>query len=187
MLKRLLRRKPALTLFNHPYATATTPDQMIEAAIIQSIAAEFPKWSSQGVEVVSPTEMIWENDVRVNVNSRPYKLKLLNTSKNITCEVELGWDYKHRSPAVGKPKIWGWQPTLKKFVVNDIPISDQSAEKILTSYIKVRDHLKKVEAEAAAALERQKLEEEKWNLAENLLGLCRDEKGALVPKVTAHS
>lgn len=72
---------------------------------------------------------------------------------------------------------------VKKAYVNDVEISGAAGLQILLEFKRLNDVQKKAAEIAAKADLAMKLNEKKWNLAEELLGFERTENGALQPQV----
>lgn len=165
-------------LINNPLARATTPDQLIEAVVIQSIAKEFEKWSLQ--DHTWPMKAVPSRSAgyaRALNEQKVPRINFINRSKSIQCVIELDWRYQYNDD----DERWEYLPNMESFTVNGAKLSGQAGERIMKSYVKIREQLRKAEEEAAAALKRQQDNDKKWNVAEELLGLRRNEHGALVP------
>ena len=67
------------------------------------------------------------------------------------------------------------------FYINGVKFNDYDGREIIDSYLKVKAQKEEVERVAARALREQQLLEQKWNMAEELLGMKRNEFGALEP------
>ena len=76
---------------NNPYAKATTPDELIASAVIQSLATDFESWSEEysGYEAF-PTdyvERITKRKTQYSTEAVAYTLK----SKKVKVTFNLGW------------------------------------------------------------------------------------------------
>lgn len=159
-------------LIDNPLAKATTPDGIIEAACINSIARDFDAWTRTCVrdgykehsKMLTKTgrEMMHHMDSRYIYST--YMLK--NEEKNIVITWE-GNSYSDK---------------YKDYKVNGVQFPDKNGYAIVSAYENLRMERVRAKAKADAALAEMKRLEGAWDLAENLLGLKRNEFGALVPK-----
>lgn len=159
----------------------TTPDQLIAGYIIQNIAKNFDNWklekrpkeadghlytyyphkeaAKRYAEMNKPYEA-WEAKYGSFINRRLYSsdINILYTKTS---------------------------SDRNTFTVNGVLISDTDGEMIIIAYNQLADKHKKAVEAAAKAKHDMEINEKKWNLAENLLGMRRNEFGALVPIQTA--
>lgn len=163
---------------NHPYAKATTPDQLITATVIQSFAKEFDDWTAKDMWEGKDRAPSKENRRLDHDELAKIKPVLVNTKRGITVSwpVDRNCDFNY-----GAGTIWYKYIHQSKGSVNGVEINGVCSLEIFNSWFKLSKQVAEAKAAAAAALKRQKLEEKKWNLAENLLGMKRNEHGALVP------
>lgn len=177
-LRRLIKvaygdiKKP-LDPFSNPWATAATPDDIIEASIIQSIAKDFDDWKMMsrpsGLPVnKSDRHQEWYNrwhKYHSNANMFTCNAVLQNEKKNLLIAFrENYYDEIHDT-----------------FYVNDVSLPTDKGRKIVEAYNKIKSARARVKREADARLAEMKRLEQAWNLAESLLGMKRNEFGALVP------
>lgn len=162
----LSRRLPTVEEWANRNADITTPDMIIAAAIVESFAKDFDAWVATDLKHVR----------------RPYyeyKPRLINEAKKLTIEFGIReWhtgDYNERNV--------DWQSAGTK--VNGVKVELKAARLIATAYerlLKQQQRLKDTAAKAKAAMERN---EQAWDIVETLLGMKRNEHGALVPVETA--
>lgn len=156
----LVKAKLPKDITVHPYATATSPDQIIAEAMKVSMAKDITAWYKgpnrsryKGVSDYHPT----------------YHYELGNKDRSLV----LTWtDYSYESTR------------LSSFQVNDIDFDPGVALALIASYDTLKAAYDRAEATARKAKLAMQANENKWNLAESLLGLERNEFGALVPKET---
>lgn len=177
---------------NHPYAKATTPDEIIGAGIAQLIIKDFDNWSySEGrcyVNLTTKEEYArsskrkgkpcnWEpspdyQDQRVGM--------LIHREKGISITWKLcraSRDFDGFSPWVYARGAAIITRRDGPDIPLDIPISDMIFETYDTLK-KQTAEARRIAREAEAAM---RLNEIKWNFAETLLGMKRNSQGALVP------
>lgn len=165
---------------NHPYAKATTPDELIAAVLMESILNNFDEWELLNAPTYDyygassgPTntsfqkikDWMEEHGEKVNV-------VLVNRSKD--------WFFRYR-------KI---DENLRKdFSFNGEKISTEAGCAVRAAFSKMKkkkndieEAARKAEAEAAKIKAEMEAEQRKWNMAENLLGMKRLPNGTLVSK-----
>lgn len=144
------------------------PDGIIAAAIVQSFAKDFDKWTS-----------LYFNDPESAYSyGSGGKASLTFSDRKKTLTV--------KRTAQRKSNPYG--PDQYRFnnevFVNGIPISPACGKIIVSAW----DRISRTQAAAKAAAEEAKKNmsrnEQAWNLVEDLLGMTRNEHGALVPKET---
>ena len=148
------------------WAKAATPDGLIAAHCIQSIAKNFDDWELR----------IGYSEVEQYLPADPnYKLGqdavLINPKKDLIILFRDLYDAIQ----------WRYQK-CDGFLCQGVPLDTDEGGKILAAFCEIRERRKKLEAEARAAKQRMEENEKKWNLAESLLGMKRLPGGALVPK-----
>lgn len=139
-------------------------DEIIAAAIAQSIAKNFDDWIEKGC--FKKRKSSYRNDVVGEIAT------LMNEKKGVT--VRFGqriWSYDE----------WRSKPRLKGTTVNGIEISPDDALLIWNAYHKMKARVQAVKDAEQKALSSMKKNEAAWDLVEKLLGLKRNEHGALVP------
>jgi len=153
----------AVDPINNPMAKATTPDNLIAAAILERMAKDWDKWSCTDIKELQK-EYYWRSDMPKNTVWSDGEIVL---SWSVESNGKKG-DY-HRA-GVGK------------CCVNDDVFLD------LTTSVRLYEDMKSLSTKIAAAKQiaadvkrEMELNEKKWNLAEKLLGMKRLENGALVP------
>ena len=158
-----------------------SPQDLIVEACIQSFATSFSDWTYEekqtefnGRKYITSSTL--KSD-KIEIGFGPIELKRVGVGSSSvghkrthTCCVGSLWyqDVKNES-------------IVKTGFVNDVPMSSKNITKIYKAWKELSD--KAAEAERVAKLAAKKMEdnERAWNLAEELLGMKRNELGALVP------
>lgn len=162
-------------LIDNPLAKATTPDDIIEAACINSIARDFDAWKKTLVKdgyeamrkmVTKTGQPMMMGGMEHHFIYSTYVLK--NEDKNIT----LMWEEN------------AYCDKRKDYKVNGIAFPEKNGYAVICAWEKLRRERAQAKAKADAALAEMQRLESAWDLAENLLGLKRNEFGALVPVET---
>lgn len=165
---------------NNWMAKATTPDELIAAHIIQSMATDFEAWdqeyclSSDGVRMDRWSLDSHDSNLAYHAQSKYWIIQRgpeLKFSFRLIC----GQEKKNSS--------WVWKRAYEYFRVNEVEFSPSCGLKIIEAFLRLKKEYKTVQAVAAKAKADMEANEKKWNLAENLLGMKRNEMGALVPTV----
>lgn len=171
----------------HPYATATTPDRMIAAAICQSFidtpedwqriygTGEIPKTlsSNHRCKEVSKPPTNFRKSSSVTI------LQIKNEKKNLL----LNWavtEFETRTDSYKYFYYYQARPLELLSFDQAIPVDETSSKLILSTWVEIRKKLDKANEVAAKARAAMELNEKKWNLVENLLGMKRLPNGALV-------
>lgn len=172
-LSSLFRRKP-LDPINNPFAKATTPDDIIVAAIVQSIARDFDDWeySPAPLSRNSSWKEKWTEKCS-SVNFYIANRVLHHKEKDLTIS------YKSNN------ELYEDREYFDYVYVNNISVPTAIGRQIGETYKKIKKERDELKRKADAALAEMKRNEQAWNLAENLLGMKRNEFGALVPVQTA--
>jgi hypothetical protein len=190
-IRNFFSRIVPITPETHPYATATSPDQIIVAGVLQSITADFNDWTwatdgystRNGYKVPKWPEIeeYYDSDDRKYLTSNG-KGSMTLTRKRINGrfakEIVVCMEYTVKTSRYDRlvGVTWG-QVTVNGVAINP-PILGL---KIFLEYKKLKAALIKAEKVAADAKKAMEANEAKWNLAESILGMKRNEHGALVP------
>ena len=178
---------------DHPYAKATTPDEIIAAGFIESFAKDFNDWvvvdkpnvSARAFLGAPDNEYLRERYERekkaVDAWEGKYTLLLPNHRSTVNRAL-VNEKKKWRLVYCRQLDCYGDYVLHTIFYVNNVLIPDEVGRKILKSFTTLKEKYEKAAQEAAAAKKRMEEEEKKWNLAEDMLGMKRNEFGALVPK-----
>lgn len=167
MLKKILNKiAPPVDMINNPYAKATTPDRLIAAHIIESFTLNFNDWEADNLEPG------WQKH-----EYRAPTHQLVNKEKALC----VSWDYttERRGSQYNKYNVYKVNPDIAR--VKGILLDQFSSRLILESWDSVCRVQIPIQHAAARALQEMKMNETKWNIAENMLGMKRNEFGALVP------
>lgn len=174
---------PVVDAENNSYATATTPDQLIAASFIRSMTEDFEAWEVTHWErIFQDTSrraegyqagFIWNNKTRIGfvfhneVKSRDKDGIAPWVLGSWTCYVVKG----------EKPREWGFETETNK----EVQLNTASSNFLMKNRAELSLAHKIAKEKAAQALAAMKANEAKWNIAEQLLGMKRNEFGALVP------
>lgn len=169
---------------NNPYAKATTPDELIASAVIQSLATDFESWSEEfsGYKTFPPNyvERITKSKKEYSTEGVGYTLR----SKKVEVTFYLKWTKYRVRFGVYDTRFQSSNLQTTDVRVNDVAVSDAVGFQIFKSYRKLKQDTEAAKATAAKAKAEMEANERKWNLAEDLLGMKRLPTGALVPKET---
>jgi hypothetical protein len=145
-------------------------DEIIAASIAASLAKDINDWKATGC-----FEPEYEN--RRSWFSSHTLPRLANSSKDLRVEFETRIYRIH-------PEKLARVARLKGTRVNGIEVSSAAAGVIYDAWQKVTKRVQAAEEAAAKAKADMAKQEAAWNLAEKLLGMKRNEHGALVPVQT---
>lgn len=167
------------TMESNSYSRATTPDLIIAAAIITSLT----KSINEGEGDWAKNDMLPLCERRIEssqvwIERNPQRPKL--TSNALGVEIVFGTKASRTETRECYIK-WSWTLDANNTRINDTLIEPKAAIAIWDCYFDLVEAKKKAGEIAAKALEVMKANEAKWNLAEKLLGMRRNEFGALVP------
>jgi hypothetical protein len=158
-------------------AKVCSPEQLVEAHVINAIAKDLDDW-----KLVKEDSFGWPSYVDFE--------KKFNTVKRHSVDRMLVNRQKHKNVKgitifyeVGN----GSGRAHREFNVNNVPFAAREGIAIIAAFDKLTALKKEADRVAARALEEQKRNEQRWNLAEELLGLRRNEHGALVPVKTVEA
>lgn len=159
-------------------AKLCSPEQLVEAHIINAIAKDFDDW-----ELVVKTDRSWSN--------WPEAVKSV---KEKHPNIDIGWcnkllrnRRKHRNVKTVNILWKDNHGTLSSFYVNGIEFNEVLGSNIVVAFETIKKQRQEAAAVTAKALREQQANEAKWNLAEELLGMVRNEHGALVPAKTVEA
>jgi len=175
------------------WATATTPEELIAAHIIQEFAKNPNSWTCTGKFPTNLVERRSDNrNPVVPSYERPNKTRWY---RGITPVFTMTRDHVMLSAAAyyrnadGDGAAPWFEKNCLEVSCTDtkdpaIILADDLALQLFLSIQAI--FVQKAKAEEAAAQAQKDMEENerKWNLAERLLGMKRNEHGALVPAVT---
>lgn len=172
-LKALLRflwdgSAPPLSIEEHPYATATTPDDIIAAAVIESFAKDFEEWTLSG-----------ELNPYLGRHEDPPEPALKNQKRLLVVRFKLERVPIRHDRYTIPSGYRSWAPDTA--IVNGTAINRAASDRILAAWKKLNADFQAAKAAAEKAKRDMEENEKKWNLAEQLMGMRRNEFGALVP------
>lgn len=166
---------PDTKIINHPYAKAVTPDDLISAYCVASIARNFDDWTrtENWLQYKQPCHQLTPSQRPKGV-FRFVEIVIENKKKEIKLTYKLT-AYNNYADL----------EECSNFKVNGVEINDVAGEDIRQAYNKVAEARRKIEAEAKRLAEKMAHDQKKWDIAEKLLGMKRLPNGALVPKESA--
>lgn len=162
---------PTIEEWSMRHANKASPDGLIAAAVVESLAQHWEDWE--------------EHDLKIKTDYYrypDYSPALINSKKKLVIKFGIT---KWRSDSDGRrggSTSWysaDWRSEGMR--VNDILIELKAARYITAGYERIAKQQKKLQETAARAKQEMKESKQKWDLAENLLGMKRNEFGALVP------
>lgn len=172
-------------------ADRCSPDEIIAAAIIESLAKDFEDWTVTGAlgadefrvepQRVCATQQEAEKKSKLRHGRTYYSwhshknyLIIKNQKKDIT--FTHGW----RRLAEDGDDVAPWH-YICDTEVNGVQFDTACAEKVAREYRRLAARVQAAKEVAAKAKRNMERNEAAWNLAESLLGMKRNEFGALVP------
>jgi len=167
----LNRGAETLEDWSHRNAKKTTPDELIVGAIIQSFATNFEDWTISG-------ETTLRDEWFEYYNRRPDRSVLVNEKKALS--IQLDWQKRDGArKRNGTPYYFYYIDSARLNDKYELP--NYLMRRIVSSYRAMAEkHAALKRTQRQAELEMQ-ANEEKWDLAEKLLGMTRTQLGALVP------
>ncbi len=156
---------PDPILWAETHAKKTTPDEIIAAAIVESLAKDFKAWHFMG-----------EFYQRYS-SSKPKMTKLWREGDD---PLEIVFLFRQTISSDGYSTVYKYK--VIGCEINGVRLNNIAFGLIYDAYQNISVKVRAAEAAAAKALKEQQENETKWNIAENLLGMKRTELGALVPQ-----
>jgi hypothetical protein len=153
-------------------ARKATPDDLIAGAIVASFAKDFKQWKFVGqLEQRHSRESYFQSTSlsRKMVGKKHVEITFLFRH---TKSVDGDYNQTHKYRAIGCE-------------VNDIRVSELAFRRILNNWKTIVTQVRHAEEVAAGAKAAMDTNENKWNLAEALLGMKRNGLGQLMPVKTA--
>lgn len=174
---------------NLPLARTTSPDQIIAAAVVQSFAKHFTDWkvSSKAYsrfasnapssdDPFNEKSFYYPSDGREFASSYShggfYELQLTNSSK----KMKLTFKFEETRSASSYHYF-----NVTRVYVDGVELDKKHSEFIILNWKKIQKEVAATEAAAATAKKNMEKNDAAWNVVERLLGLKRNEQGALVP------
>lgn len=153
------------------HAGKASPDDIIAAAIIESFAKDFDDWKGSCPEGIAAKERVCnEGDIRDSGAT------LVNRKKKITIATK--WVKGRSREGDG---LNPWHYSCSGMCVNDVPLDAINARRIIQAHDRLKFRVEAAKEAARKAKADMERNEAAWNIAENLLGMKRNEHGALVP------
>jgi hypothetical protein len=180
MIKKFLKLRtttklPTVEEWSQQHANKASPDGIIAATIVESLAAHWEDWVATDLE---HKQGVYRRDLELVPS-------LVNNKKKITVSFGVR-EWTTRTDEYS-PKVFhkDWQSEGTK--VNGVAIELKAARYIAAGYERLAKQQKALQERAAEAKRNMEANEAKWNLAEQLLGFKRTAEGVLVPaqEVTA--
>jgi hypothetical protein len=167
---------------NNPYAKATTPDELIAAKICNLIATDFEAWAATGAWKLPEIERHHKLNWRHYDTTYGESFTLESEKYNVRVTGAVAKKQARYSGSQGYSEYYYYSIIIKDLAVNDVAVDAKVGIPILSDYGKIRMQFEEAQRVAKEAKATMEAEEKKWNLAETLLGMKRNEQGALVPK-----
>ena len=156
-------------------ANRATPDGIIAATVVELFVKDFDGWSAKDLEKFSRY-----GGTYVEAARNKYSPQLFHKGKNI--DIKFGVKKWEEGEYDGtKCADWCSEGTT----VNGLAVELKAARYIAAGWEKIAKQQEKLKTAAARAKANMERNEAAWNLAEKLLGMKRNEQGALVPIVKA--
>lgn len=151
----------------------TTPDAIIAARIVDSIAREFEDWRvlprKPGDNYEIPMEVASVQSQYDEPSAKRTRLFHKKRQLEVVCDVT--WNKRPAS---------SWYDPVLTVEVNEVVIAKPHSSHIWISWKKMATIDEATKAAAAKALASQQLNEKKWNLAEQAFGIKRDKLGRII-------
>ena len=175
---------PSVEEWSQHNATKATADGIIVANIVDSFARHFDDWQVSGLFPLPKDNKLpryakkrggpYQRSVtffRERINGK-FSQKIVVTIKVTTQGWALAYDYSVDS---------GDFFEFDSLDVNGVSLDPKLGEEIFLKYSRLAEQITKTKEAAEKAKRELEHNERKWNLAESLLGMKRNEFGALVP------
>lgn len=172
-------------LLTHPWAKADNPDRLIASAIMRLFVEDFDKWMLTGnFDVLKDKDA--ERGIRVeskgdHKNWDVYKAVVL---RHIERKISVQWGIMRRARDNDNMAPWEYFGSMCAIVVDpegETELNLEVSNELAVSWRNLSSQAEAARKAAAEALLAQQLNERKWNMAERLLGMKRNDQGALVP------
>jgi hypothetical protein len=166
-----------------PWAKATTPDQLIVAHILHDYAKNPDNWKTFGSFPNALANPHTRSHYRPDGYSDKDATRWYRTDTFVFTLTDGKATAKLFTYIKNKDGD-GCSPWYEKyfFEVNNVRLDDKANLELFSKIKSLMTQKKEAEIAAARALVQLEENERKWNLAETLLGMKRNEFGALVPK-----
>lgn len=162
------------TIESNMLSRATTPDRLVVEAIVSDMVRDIKSWVGVYLAVIDIFQKTPDIKYEFRHGLSSYSVPAIS-KKDGSVKIKFVIGINH-----GK----NWQGHhLAGCTINGIEFDRTFARYLLDKFRNTSELLLMVEKAAAAALAKMEQNEAKWNLAETLLGMKRNEFGALVPVV----
>lgn len=164
-------------------ATATTPDKIIVAAVIQSFAKEFESWTKPyGGYATSDGLTLPDLKGRGLRDHKDTDTSRFHLKKAGSKPLEVKGEYSRKRWRDGSYDYHVFAIEWRELKVNGINLDPKHIPEILRAYSLVADTKRAAEETARKAKQDMERNEQKWDLVENLVGMVRDANGRVVFK-----
>ncbi len=156
------------------YATATTPDRLIAAAIIASFSSDPDDWEHKRMKPLKDRSLDWKKSY---VDTTP--ARLINSKKELEILIKTE-PFKAKFSKHPTDDVWTYKLLTHECTVNGSKFDEESAIMVIDAWFLISAKIKKANEVAALVKKAMEENEKKWNLAETLLNMRRDANGRLV-------
>jgi hypothetical protein len=155
-------------------ASLTSPEQIIVAAVIESFAKDFESWTVNPY-IVGNAHFAYASGCYEDHDYSRKFTAIRNDKAGITLKRRIREKYNYES----SNKYY-----YEESYINDLELPDRLSQEILRAYRRVLVRVQAAKQAAETARLNMEKNEAAWQLAEKLLGMKRNEQGALVPVKT---
>lgn len=182
---------PPLEAFaNSSWSTECTPDDIIVASLLESVVKETGLWGNWKAgdyfdRTASKTVLSDKTRKWINAKDGPTVPIYLQRYGNEPLELIIrrgGWGKTSKDRDGQGP--WFYRPSPTSGCViefNGVTLNSQASDRFLTTFKKIKADAAKAKEIADRCFAAMEENEKKWNVAETMLGMKRNEFGALVP------
>jgi hypothetical protein len=177
---------PVTRFANSGWSQATTPDEIIVAHILGSFGKKFEDWEATRTDYrETPTPLPYLPELvklerkrkeQGGYDPRTFRFRFRNTKTNMV--IKGHYVIKHGNKSYQPHSI-----DFEGLDINEIPMTPHLGETLVRAYLDIRKAGEDAKRVADKATIEMQINEKKWNLAERLLNMTRNEQGALVPVV----
>jgi hypothetical protein len=194
LLARLFKPQSPLEAFaNSGWSSTCSPDDLIVASLLESLVKEpdlWGEWKASGPcynNMATPEQLKDKTRKWVDAGMNGMGAICLKRSGNEPLELVIGsggWEKTAKDRDGCSPWLYRPGGTSSCIELNGVTLSQQASGRFLTTFKKVKADVAAAKELADKALAEMKANEKKWNMAEKMLGMKRNEFGALVPVTT---
>lgn len=173
-VQRAYGETPSVETWSQVNASLTSPEQIIVAAVIESFAKDFESWTVNPYLTGNARDAYSSGFYEDGEYSRKF-IAIRNDKAGITLKRRVREKYNDETPN----KYY-----YEESYINDLELPDRLSQEILRAYRRVLVRVRAAKQAAETARLNMEKNEAAWQLAEKLLGMKRNEQGALVPVKT---